>query len=46
MTVALYCRLQVDALVWAMTGLMQRGGWQGPRIRNLGERPVVPKLWR
>jgi phage terminase large subunit-like protein len=24
---------RLDALVWAVTELMQRGGWQGPRIR-------------
>jgi phage terminase large subunit-like protein len=26
---------RLDALVWAVTELMQRGAWQGPRIRSL-----------
>ena len=26
---------RLDALVWAVTELMGRGGWQGPRIRRL-----------
>jgi hypothetical protein len=27
---------RLDALVWAVTELMGRGGWQGPQIRSLG----------
>ena len=26
---------RLDALVWAVTELTMRGGWQGPRIRSL-----------
>jgi phage terminase large subunit-like protein len=33
---------RLDALVWAVTELMQRGRWQGPRIRVLGDGPLVP----
>jgi len=34
---------RLDALVWAVTELTQRGGGQGPRIRSLGEGPLVPR---
>ena len=34
---------RLDALVWAVTELTARGGWQGPRIRSLGEGPLVPR---
>ncbi len=35
---------RLDALVWAVTELMQRGAWQGPRIRSLGSgSPLVPR---
>ncbi len=33
---------RLDALVWAVTELTQRGGGQGPRIRSLGDGPLVP----
>ena len=36
---------RLDALVWAVTELTKRGGWQGPRIRSLGDpQALVP--WR
>jgi phage terminase large subunit-like protein len=34
---------RLDALVWAVTELMQRGAWQGPRIRGFYEPPLVPR---
>src|SRR6185437_2041323 len=32
---------RLDALVWAVTELTKRGGGAGPRIRRLGEGPLV-----
>jgi phage terminase large subunit-like protein len=38
---------RLDALVWAVTELTQRGNRQGPRIRSLWDGPLVPKhVWR
>jgi phage terminase large subunit-like protein len=37
---------RLDALVWAVTELTMRGGWQGPRIRKWWDEPVVGRLWR
>jgi phage terminase large subunit-like protein len=34
---------RLDALVWAVTELMQRGRWQGPRIRSTWDGPLVPR---
>jgi phage terminase large subunit-like protein len=34
---------RLDALVWAVTELTRRGGWQGPRIRSLADGPLVPR---
>ena len=28
---------RLDALVWAVTELTRRGGWEGPRIRGFGD---------
>lgn len=36
---------RLDALVWAVTELVARGGGAGPRVRGLWDPPVV-KLWR
>jgi phage terminase large subunit-like protein len=36
---------RLDALVWAVTELVRRGGHQGPRIRRLWDPPLAP-LWR
>ncbi len=33
---------RLDALVWAVTALIARGGGQGPRIRSLWGGPLVP----
>ena len=38
---------RLDALVWAVTELVHRGAWQGPRIRSLWDGPLVPRwVWR
>jgi phage terminase large subunit-like protein len=37
---------RLDALVWAVTELSQRGAWQGPRVRSLGNSPLAPPWWR
>jgi phage terminase large subunit-like protein len=34
---------RLDALVWAVTALTSRG-WEGPRIRGLGEGRMVPRF--
>jgi phage terminase large subunit-like protein len=36
---------RLDALVWAVTELAERGAWQGPRIRSLWDPPLAPR-WR
>jgi phage terminase large subunit-like protein len=36
---------RLDALVWAVTELTQRGGWQGPRIRGFNDRPSFVPWW-
>jgi len=37
---------RLDALVWAVTELAERAARPGPRVRSLGDDPLVPAWWR
>ncbi len=37
---------RLDALVWAVTELAERGAFQGPRIRSLWDGPLTPLFRR